>query len=80
MVKKMEILIEDADGRPVNVSINRDHPLELMLTELQTIPMRIFPSDPRRRAELRGLLDIAVARALKEAARAVPERRGGVSV
>jgi hypothetical protein len=69
----MEILIEDADGRPVNVNIDCDHPLELMLTELQTIPMRIFPSDPRRRAELRGLIDVAVARAFKAAAREVVE-------
>jgi hypothetical protein len=70
----MEILIEKADGRPVNVSIDCDHPLELMLTELQTIPVRIFPSDPRRRAELRWLLDVAVARALKAAARVVLEK------
>ena len=67
----MEILIEDADGRPVNVSIDCDRPLELVLTELQTIPYNILPDDPRLRAQLRGAIDVAVARALKLAARAV---------
>ena len=70
----MDILIEDTDGRPVTLTIDIDHPAELMLTELQTVPMRIFPNDPRRRAELRGLIDVAVARALKAAARSVMEK------
>ena len=74
----MEILIEDADGRPVNVNIDCDHPLELMLTELQTIPCTIFPDDPRLRAQLRGAIDVAVAKALRAAAGARREGREAV--
>ncbi len=70
----MEIEIEDSDGLPVRVRVDYDAPLELMLSELGSIPDNICPDDPRLRARLRGLLDAAVARALKAAARVVLEK------
>ena len=70
----MEVEIDDSDGRPIRVRVAYDAPLELMLSELQSIPCNIFPDDPRLRARLRGLLDAAVARALKAAAREVVHR------
>ena len=67
----MDILIEDSDGRPINVSIDFDVQLQCMLSELGAIAGNIFPDDPHRRAELRGAIDVAVAKALKAAAKAV---------
>jgi hypothetical protein len=71
----MEIEIDDPDGRPVCVRVAYDAPLELMLSELQTIPYNIFPDDPRLRARLRGLLDVSIAQALKVAAHAVLDQQ-----
>ena len=50
----MEIEIEDSDGLPVRVRVDYDAPLELMLSELGSIPDNICPDDPRLRARLRG--------------------------
>ena len=52
----MEVEIEDSDGLPVRVRVDYDAPLELMLSELGSIPDNIFPDDPRLRAPVERIV------------------------